>query len=249
MRKQTGAMKYLIVSLHDFHPGSREAIEEQTIFLNGLGVGNTALLVVPDFHARGSVFEDEASMAFLRQRHAAGDDLVLHGFYHRGGENASGRRVFWNRFYTANEAEFLELDDDEFRARVSKGMEPWEREKWKLSGFIAPAWLMPRRQDALLKELGFLYTVRLREIHLIGRDRIEHTQSLCYSTRSRWRRDVSLIWNRFLLGRLRGKTVIRLSLHPDDLKWPALRKQIGRFVEMILADGYEPVTYGKYAEM
>lgn len=238
--------RFLIVSLHDFHPGSLGLIREQVSFLAERGVPNTSILVVPDFHHAGPVDGDGPSLEFLNRRAEAGDDLVLHGYFHDRQGLAEGN-VFWTRFYTANEAEFLDLDRDAFCERIEKGRAIWERQGWPLAGFIAPAWLHPQAHDTLLAGMKFTYTTRLRELVLLASGRGERTQSLCYSTRSWWRRPASLLWNRHLWGRLQGQQVIRLSLHPNDLRYPAIRKQIGDFVEMALADGRQPITYSRYA--
>jgi len=238
-------MKALIVSLHDFHPGSLEAIREQVVFFKGLGVRQFSILVVPDFHHQGKVSEDVGAMRFLEERQRAGDNLVLHGFFHdrQGLQEGS---YFWTKLYSANEAEFFDLEDGFCEERLQRGAEIWKREGWKQEGFIAPGWLMPRRQDALLARLGFSYTTRLKEIVALQRGKTVQSQSLCYSTRSWWRRPVSRVWNNLLYERIKRENVIRLSLHPDDLRYEAIRLQIAEVVEMTLANGYRALTYGDY---
>ena len=239
---------YLIVSLHDLHPGSLAAIQEQVDFLAELGVPNVSILAVPFFHHIKRLKEHARTLEFLDARAGKGDDLVIHGFYHDRSDLAPGS-FFWTRLYTANEAEFLDLSDGEMRHRIGMARELWEARGWAPKGFIAPAWLLPRTQDILLKRMGFTYTTRLGGISLLRKNEEVRTQSLCYSTRAAWRREVSLRWNP-LLGRLLGNNpVLRLSLHPDDLKYPRIREQIRGTVEMALARGYEPVTYTAYAEM
>lgn len=238
-------MKSLIVSLHDFHPGSREAIGEQVAFFHGLGVNRFSILVVPDFHHAGKITGDAGSLRFLEQRQIAGDDLVLHGFFHdrRGLPDGS---LFWTRLYSANEAEFFDLEDGFCEERLKEGSAIWTEQGWDLKGFIAPGWLMPARQDAILARLGFSYTTRLKEIVSLRPGQSVRSQSLCYSTRSWWRRPVSRMWNRWLYGRLRGKDVIRLSMHPDDLRHEKIRLQIASLVRMALANGYQALSYADY---
>jgi predicted deacetylase len=241
-------VRHLVVSLHDFHPGSRERIERQVQLLAAAGVPNVSLLVVPQWHFGRPTAKDQASLEFLRARHAAGDDLVLHGYYHmrRGG---GWNSLFWTRIYTNNECEFLDLSDGEAAHRIERGRQLWDEEGWPLHGFIAPAWLMPRSQNALLRRLGFLYTTRLREVEILPKHRVTVSQSLCYSTRAAWRRTCSHLWNPVLYRWLRENDLLRLSLHPDDLEFPELRRQILEIVEMALADGCRPITYAGYAQM
>lgn len=241
-------MKHLIVSLHDFHPGSREALGDQVAFLHDLGVKRLSILVVPKFHYGCAVADDVQSLAFLDERAAAGDDLVVHGYYHFSPDNRLST-FFWTHLYTNREAEFLELSDGEVRHRVEQGLALWHKQGWVARGFIAPAWLMPRRQDAVLRNLGFAYTNRVDSISLLMKKREIEARSLCYSTRAAWRRGSSLIWNHFLFNRLRRTNIIRLSLHPEDLVHDAIKQQIREIVEMALADDFQPITYSGYAAL
>jgi len=40
--------------------------------------------------------------------------------------------------------------------------------------------------------------------------------------------------------------LIRLSLHPRDLEFPLLRRQIDQVVRAALKRGFAPTTYGDY---
>jgi uncharacterized protein len=241
-------MKSFIVSLHDFHPGSRELISAQVDLLQQWGVKNCSILVIPHYHHGKRTRDDQKSLDYLNQRHQAGDDLVLHGYYHDRSGNKGGS-YFLTQLYTANEAEFLDLSDGEMRHRIELGRKLWEEQGWPLHGFIAPGWLMPGEQDKLLKRLGFDYTTRLGRFTQLQKNRQHNSQSLCYSTRAAWRRGLSAFWNPALFWHLRRTETIRLSLHPNDFTWPALKLQIQETVEMALAEGFEPITYRDYAKM
>lgn len=240
--------KHLIVSLHDLHPGSLFRIQEQVYFLKNLGVNTCSILCIPHYHHHLKLEEDSPTMKWLGKQASLGNDLVLHGYYHDRADHTSGS-FFYTRLYTANEAEFLDLSDTQVRERLETGSALWKKESWPLHGFIAPAWLMPAAQNNLLQQMGFLYTTRLKGIDLLTRKTYIPSQSLCYSTRARWRKVTSLGWNRYLSRRLLSQNIIRLSLHPNDLTFPAIRKQITSIIQMTLASGYEPVSYSQYAQM
>ncbi|MDR1191898.1 MAG: polysaccharide deacetylase family protein [Verrucomicrobiales bacterium] len=241
-------MKHLIVSLHDFHPGTHAAVKEQIDTLTVWGVRNFSILVVPHFHHQKMLKDNAAALAYLGGRHAVGDDLVIHGYYHdRVGQG--GGSFFWTKLYSANEAEFLDLSDGEVRHRLTRALTLWEENGWRADGFIAPAWLMPEEQDLILKRMNFTYTTRLKYWQNLRTLKVTATQSLCYSTRARWRRALSLRWNQWLFARLlKTKDVIRLSLHPRDLQFEAIRQQIHGIVETALTKGYQPITYAAYSK-
>ncbi|MEM1159202.1 MAG: polysaccharide deacetylase family protein [Verrucomicrobiota bacterium] len=241
-------MKHLIVSLHDFHPGSREAVAEQVKFMHEIGVSCFSVLVVPRFHMGPYILDDQASLAFLDERYAAGDEMVIHGYYHYVNDPRP-ENIFWNRLYTNRESEFFDLSDGEVRHRVDQGLQVWHQQGWQVKGFIPPAWLMPDKQNAILKKMGLTYTNRLKTITLLQKKKTIAAQSLCYSARAAWRRTLSLSWNQALFNRLRKTDTIRLSLHPDDLKYTELQQQIGEITEMALADGFTPITYARYASL
>jgi predicted deacetylase len=242
--------KSLIVSLHDAHPGSHEQIAGQVNFLAGYGIIRSSILVVPEFHHQRASGDDAAFCASVAAWQQIGHELVLHGYYHdrRESPRETLATLFWTRLYTNREAEFLDLPLSTARERLERGRALFETMGWRTTGFVAPAWLMAEGVPNLLAELGFAYTTRLTEIIplLPGTNRIVASQSLCYSARAAWRRVASAWWNKQLFGRLRETDLIRLSLHPRDLEFPLLRRQIDQILRAALKRGFEPTTYGDY---
>lgn len=242
--------KSLIVSLHDAHPGSRIAIAEQIAMLTGYGITCSSILVVPEFHHEGSVARDQAFCDAVTAWQAAGHEIVLHGYYHDRKESPRETlgTLFWTRLYTNREAEFLDLPRETARQRLENGRALFDSLGWRATGFVAPAWLMANGLTNLLAEMNFAYTTRVSEIIplLPGVSRVVSSQSLCYSTRAVWRRVASGIWNKQLYGRLCQTDLIRLSLHPRDLEFPLMRRQIGQILRASLKRGFEPTTYGDY---
>jgi len=245
------AGKTLIVSLHDAHPGSVAAIRDQVAFLAGYGIRAASILVVPEFHHAAPVAKDAAFCETVSRWQGEGHEIVLHGYFHdrRQSPRETWATLFWTRLYTNREAEFLDLPLEEARVRLRRGRELFADKGWNVRGFIAPAWLMARHVPNLCGQLGFTYTNTLRQlIPLVrggGRPAIR-AQSLCYSARAGWRRVASAVWNRKLFGELRETNLIRLSLHPRDLEFPLLRRQIDQIIRASLKRGFEPATYADY---
>ena len=242
--------KSLIVSLHDAHPGSQAAMAEQLRFLAEYGVTRTSILVVPDFHHEGPVTSSKNFCTAISGWQEAGHEIVLHGYFHDRlkSPRETLSTLFWTRLYTSREAEFLDLPLDEARVRLRRGRELFAAQGWKAQGFIAPAWLMKPGLTNLLAEMGFTYTNRLREIVPLrpGTNRLIPSQSLCYSTRSGWRRFASGVWNKHLFGKLRETNLIRLSLHPRDLEFKLMRRQIDQILRASFRRGFQPTTYADY---
>lgn len=240
----------LIVSLHDAHPGSHAAIAEQLGFLGAYGIKRTSILVVPEWHHEGPVTRDAAFCEAVSQWQAAGHEIVLHGYFHDRRESPPENlaTLFWTRLYTNREAEFLDLPPDDARARIEQGRKLFASLDWNATGFTAPAWLMSRELVALLRQMGFVYTTRLREIVPLKGASLQPvpSQSLCYSTRSDWRPLASCAWNKRLFGRLRETNLVRLSLHPRDLEFPLIRRQVDQIVRACLKRGFQPTTYAEY---
>lgn len=242
--------KSLIVSLHDAHPGSRAQIEEQITLLATYGITCSSILVVPEFHHTGSLAADQSFCDTVSAWQAKGHEIVLHGYYHDRLESPPEKlsTLFWTRLYTSREAEFLDLPRETAKARLEKGRALFESLGWKSTGFVAPAWLMAEGLTNLLAEMGFAYTTRVSEIIplLPGVNRVIASQSLCYSTRAAWRRFASGVWNKHFYGRLRDTDLVRLSLHPRDLEFPLMRRQIDQILRASLKRGFHPTTYGDY---
>jgi predicted deacetylase len=247
---EAAAKKSLIVSLHDAHPGSQAQIAEQVAFLAERGVRRSSILVVPEFHHRGSLLQDKIFCETVSQWQTSGHEIVLHGYFHDRQESPPEKlsTLFWTRLYSNREAEFLDLPRDTAKLRLEKGRALFDSLGWRSTGFVAPAWLMADGLTNLLAEMGFAYTTRVGEIIPLrpGVNRVKSSQSLCYSTRAGWRRFASGVWNKHLYGRLRETDLVRLSLHPRDLEFPLMRRQIDQILRASIKRGFEPTTYGDY---
>ena len=246
--------QFLVVSLHDVHAGSLSLIQDQIKFCEALGVTSFSLLVVPNYHQQGQWNDSPALLEWLKKRQEKGDEIVLHGHYHqRVNQPASCRNWFWTRFYTKNEAEFLDLNEGEAEQRIYEGLNSFLAAGFLTPGFIAPAWLMSEDSLKTVFKIGFYYTNTLTHL-LINPALLQKgvcqvaSQSFCYSSRATWRRWLSLVWNRILFYHMANQSFIRLSLHPQDLTFFALRKQIEKILKFFLKRGAIPISYDKWVK-
>lgn len=233
-----GSVRALAVSVHDVSPLTREAVEVMLADLAAAGIGVTSLLVVPDHHHRADIDQDPGFLAWLREKEAAGHEIVLHGFYHQRAAVAGGGlvRKIVTEHYTAGEGEFYDLGYEEARGRMEKGREMLTGAGLAVVGFIAPAWLLGDEAERAARNLGFVYTTRLGGVRDLRSGEWTASQSLVWSVRSGWRRVVSRGWNAWLAARLRGNPLARLGLHPPDWRYDTIRAQAWRLAREAATD-------------
>ena len=227
-----GERSSLIVSLHDVSPHTWDSCRRILDTLSRQGLTAVSLLVIPDHHHRGHFREYPEFCEWLRQRVALGCEAVMHGYYHQRPQraNESIRDRVITRNYTAGEGEFYDMPGDEAKALVGRAREEFRAAKLNPVGFIAPAWLLSDPAEQALRELGVAYTTRLKGVWHLQREQVAQSQSLCWSVRAAWRRQVSLAWNAYLYHRLAKSPLLRIAVHPVDLAHPRIWRQITRLI-------------------
>jgi uncharacterized protein len=233
----------LVVSIHDVAPATAEETRQWCRDVDSLGIP-TSLLVIPG-PWRGSSLADEPSYGdVLRERVAAGDDLVLHGWVHRAGPEGSRLRRTVCQAVARGAAEFGALDEAQATERLEAGRAVLAGLGLTVDGFTPPGWLASRAADRALARAGFRYTTshfglhdlrtgRLRRgfalSHRPGGGMTERLGAATVSYGARW-------------GAKRGG-LVRIALHPDDRHRPGLRDTTMRAIESALAAGARATTY------
>ena len=217
--------RHFCVVLHDVAPATWPAYREFIAALETLAPVPLTLLVVPDFHRRGSLEGDTTFLAAMERRLARGDELVLHGYHHDdpGPIPPSPRAWFLRRIYT-HEGEFYALDEAEARRRLEAGMALFARLRWPLRGFVPPAWLLGAAARRAVARCGLAYTSDPRRLLRLPAFTPEPAPSLVWSARSGWRRALSRRWNEHLLRRHADVPLLRLGLHPVDMAHAEVRR-------------------------
>jgi hypothetical protein len=226
----------LIVSVHDVAPATRAAAEEIVAQLSHHRVPVCSLLVVPNYHHRGSSTEDRGFVRWLQDLEAEGHEIVIHGYFHerprRNGENL--RERFFTRSYTNDEGEFYDLDYDEALHRITRARDEFARAGLTPRGFIAPAWLLGSAAERAAAEAEMEYTTRLTGIRDLRYGDNFLARTLVYSVRSGWRRVASMVWNGALARQLAGAPLARVSIHPPDRNHPEIWQQILRLTDRLV---------------
>ena len=247
-RRHGRTEKKLLLSLHDFHPGSREQIGEQLQFCLKRCPGHASILVIPEYHHGPGVEACAESLKSLEKWQRAGHDLAVHGYFHDR-KGLSEDSWFWTRLYTNQEAEFFRLDPAEAESRIDRALAIWRRQGWAAKGFVAPGWLQEPSTEAILRRKGFAYTCRLTEVLHLADGQRDRAWAGTYSLRSPWRRALAKRWQPLWKAVWGGQGLVRLSLHPADLETGFVREQVGSLLEELSARGYRSVSYAEHVQV
>src|SRR5438309_4624043 len=229
----TSATKdFLIVSVHDVAPSTQPIVDKIISELTHKGVRHCSLLVVPDYHHQGAAMKDRQFVSWLRNLEAAGHEIVIHGYFHERPRRARETFLekFITQFYTQGEGEFYDLGYDEAFRRIKSGRDEFRNAGLKPRGFVAPAWLLDGEGERAARDAEMEYTTRLRTVRDLRSGETFPARSVVYSVRNGWRRAVSLAWNGALSRILKGKQLLRLSIHPPDFSHPTIWRQIADLI-------------------
>ncbi len=208
------------------------------------------LLVVPMMH--GERGQSPHYLRWLRHLQASGHELALHGLTHtdEGRPPRGLRERLLRRVYTAGEGEFAALDASEAAARLACARAWADRLGLHTPGFVAPAWLLNDAGWQAVAHAGFTHTATLDRVVALPGGEALAARSLVFSTRSAWRRVLSLAWNHALGWQLQRQQapLLRLELHPQDADHPAIARCWQRLLLAALRER-EPLRLGEAAAL
>ena len=226
----------LCVSIHDVAPATWGDCERLARAIRDVADIPLTWLVVPHYHGRDVVSKDmeEGLGAML----AHGDELALHGYTHLDTEPAGAgmRSRFLRGVYTQREGEFAALACGEARRRIELGLNWFAQRGWQPAGFVPPAWLMSAGAWEALSNFPFAYATSFSHFHLLPQRISVFSPSLVYAARNRagrWLSPLAADAGALLLARA---PVVRLSLHPPDVRHPRLLRHAQGMVERLLAN-------------
>ncbi|MGC3933665.1 DUF2334 domain-containing protein [Pseudomonas atacamensis] len=236
-------MKAVCLVLHDVAPSTWADYQPFVEAVDALGDVPMTWLVVPDFHRHDALDANPAFRRVLDARVARGDELALHGYYHDDQEPLPNnpRDWFMRRVYT-HEGEFYRLSREAALARLHAGLEMFQRYDWPVQGFVAPAWLMSDGTRQALRELPLSYTSDPQHLYRLPDFSSIDAPGLVWSARSAWRRGLSKILSEQREQRWREASVIRLGLHPVDMRHRFSRDYWLHTLQRLLAEGRMPLT-------
>ncbi|MDD2057559.1 polysaccharide deacetylase family protein [Pseudomonas sp. GD03860] len=237
------ATRSLLLVLHDVAPHTWPDYQPFVEAVDALGNIPLTWLVVPDFHKRDPLAQATDFRRMLDRRLQRGDELVLHGYFHLDDSPPprSPGNYFMRRIYT-HEGEFYSLDRATALERLQAGMALFESFDWPVAGFVAPAWLMGEGTRQALGSVPLQYTSDPRYLYRLPGFSALAAPGLVWSARSAWRRGLSRIACDLQAARLEQAPVIRLGLHPVDMRHRASRQYWMRTLQRLLQQGRTPLT-------
>ena len=219
--------RLLLASIHDVSPRFESEVDQLVDRLDSHVGKRFAMLVVPNHWGDAPIVPGSPFASRLRAWAEQGIEMFLHGFYHRDlSEHDRASDALRARFMTAGEGEFLGLSLAEARDRINQGRALVEDVIGRrIDGFVAPAWLYGNGAIEALSELK----VPLAEDHLkvwspaTGRQ-LATGPVITWASRTRLRLFSSLAAATVL--RRAPLEVLRIGVHPPDVRHPALLKSI-----------------------
>lgn len=233
---QNEESRALCVSIHDVAPHTWPQCEYLLQTIAEVANIPVTLLVVPAWH-RLPVRDTSAYERALERRLVKGDELALHGYAHL--DEGPPPRGLFERFrrhvYTLREGEFSALDLEGAERRIEAGLAWFAARRWRVDGFVAPAWLMSSSTWQALEEFSFLYTTTLTHFHVLPERLALPSPSMVYAARNAIGRFGSRCRNAWLMHALYDAPLVRFGLHPADAHYPDLVRHSCELISDLLA--------------
>jgi predicted deacetylase len=237
----------VLLVLHDVAPHTWADYQPFVKAVDALGDVPMTWLVVPDFHHHNPLEAHPEFRDQLTRRVAHGHELALHGYFHCDDQPApkTPKDWFMRRIYT-HEGEFYSLPQHAALARLRAGIEVFERYHWPLEGFVAPAWLMSDGTRQALRQLPLRYTSDSQHVYRLPDFAPIDAPGLVWSARSAWRRGVSKLLSDRREQHWQQAPVIRLGLHPVDMRHAFSRNYWLQTLKRLLDQGRVPMTKSQW---
>jgi predicted deacetylase len=224
--------RLLLASIHDVSPRFEGEVEALIDVLRPHVGDRIAMLVVPNHWGDAPIVPGSPFAAKLRAWADAGFEMFLHGYYHRDEARHAGTDRLRARWMTAGEGEFLGLPKAQAVDRIGRGRALIEDVTGRsIAGFVAPAWLYGRESLEALSDCA----IPIAESHWrvwspASGAELAKGPVITWASRSRMRLASSLVAARAL--RHSRSRVLRVGVHPPDVRQAALVRSIGKTLEI-----------------
>jgi predicted deacetylase len=163
----------LVVTVHDVAPRTEADTAWLLDELTARGIARRALAVIPNDGGLGPIPPQGALAARVRAEAAAGNEVLLHGWTHRGEGPLRGPWAdrLRGRLFARDAAELLSVSAADVRSRVVQGLGALHDLGLEGRGYLAPGWLAPPELPATLREAGMTHLVGFAQVRDLVRDR------------------------------------------------------------------------------
>jgi len=208
----------IIISFHDFHAGSMEIYDEFYSILSQMGLNRISVLAVPQMHFGEPLTKNSRAAKWLLRMQDIGNDICLHGFYHKVNIVTGGiLSQITGNFYTNREGEFFNIDALQAREKLSRGLEIFDKIGISPRGFTPPAWLISKDALSEVKNFGFDYITTYKGVNLLKKNIDIKAPVIVLSSRGVFRRFLSKNWLNIAGNLFNDTETLRFALHPVDL--------------------------------
>lgn len=213
------------LSVHDLTPANLPAVREVLAFLRQRGIGRTTLLVVPGLDW------SPAGIDALRGFQEEGHILAGHGWTHHVERWGSPLHFLHGLILSRRVAEHLGLDARGIAELLCRN-HAWFAAHGLAAPthYVPPAWAMGRIGRHILRTLPFGTYEYLGGFYRAGDDRFVPSALVGYEADTSLRAGFLRAFNAWNLRRARRLEVLRIALHPHDL-----RLRLCRDLERLLA--------------
>jgi predicted deacetylase len=233
----------LVVSVHDVAPASAAETLRWCADADTFGIP-VSLLVIPG-PWRGQQLADAPDFArVLRERRDGGDELMVHGWTHVAGPEGSRARRAVGRAVARGAAEFAALDESQAAERLGAGLSVLGDLGLSTPGFTPPGWLASGAAVRALRRAGFTHTTDHLGVRDLRTGRRHRGFALSHRPGGGLAERIGAAMVEGVARRTaRRRGLVRIALHPDDLRRPGLRDATLRAIESALRSGLEATTY------
>ncbi len=240
----------LIVSLSGLSADSPESLRRSAAFtaeLDARGIA-TSQLLRPRGPA-GPLEPGSPLVAWMLERRAAGDAIVLHGYDHAPDPTAVRK--------LARRAEFASLPRHEAGLRLTAARRVLTAVGLRTDLFVPPRWLASEGTAEALTEQGFTMLADETGVRLLGEGSFERARVLGFRVSGERRpvaddQKAAESWRCRVLESEVARTarrggLVRINVRAKDLKRTPRRDAVLAAVDAALELGAEPVTYRQAA--
>lgn len=217
-----------MIALHDVAPSTIEETARWRAIVAGLTREPVSLLVVPRYVGRDS-WRAGPAPRWLRARTGAGDEAVLHGYSHLSVDGRDGR-------------ELASRDPGAIAELIREGVGELDAAGILADGFIAPSYAHPASTGAACRAAGLGWWAT-RTTLSDGRGEPIRLPSIGLGASTAPRRALSPAGARAAAMLLARAPLVRLDLHPADLRHPRLERAGRALLATLLDQGRIPLRH------